>query len=103
MQPDGKQISVTDRVGRSVMDFAVDHGVIGIASQCGGACICTKCHCYIDANWLQAAGKIAYDEEEMLEFVPGRRDSSRLACQVIVTPDLDGLTVHVETETGSSI
>lgn len=84
------------------MDFAVDHGVSGILSQCGGACICTMCHCYIDEDWFDRIGPVSYDEKEMLEFVPECRATSRLACQVIVTPLLDGLTVHIESESGST-
>ena len=84
------------------MDFAVDNGIAGIHSQCGGACICTMCHCYIDADWFDRIGPISYDEKEMLEFVPARRTTSRLACQVIVTHLLDGLTVHIESESGNA-
>ena len=85
------------------MDFAVDHGITGILSQCGGACICTMCHCYIDANWFDRIGPVSYDEKEMLEFVPERRVTSRLACQVIVTPLLDGLTIYIEAESGNAL
>ena len=100
MQPDGEMTSVTDQVGRSVMDFAVDHGVAGIDSQCGGACICIMCHCYIDEAWVERVGPISYDEKEMLEFVPVGRTTSRLACQVIVTEAVSGLIVHIEPDKG---
>ena len=80
------------------MDFAVDHGVTGIESQCGGACICTLCHCYIDDDWYHRIGPVSYDEKEMLEFIPSRCETSRLSCQVIVTPELDGLTIYIEPE-----
>ena len=84
------------------MDFAVDHGVAGISSQCGGACICTLCHCYVDEAWLSRMGPISFDEQEMLDFVPAQRKTSRLACQVTVTAALDGLTIHIEPESGNA-
>ena len=84
------------------MDFAVDHGVAGISSQCGGACICTMCHCYIEKSWYDRIGPVSFDEKEMLEFVPERCPTSRLACQVIVTPLLHGLTIHIESATGKT-
>ena len=83
------------------MDFAVDHGIAGILSQCGGACICTLCHCYLDRDWFKRVGPISFEEEEMLEFVPSRKVTSRLACQVTITPALDGLVVHVEPDLGT--
>ena len=96
--PDGSHTSVTDRVGLSVMDFAVDHGIGGIESQCGGACICTKCHCFVAEEWSGRVGPISSDEEEMLEYIPSRRPTSRLACQVTVIADLDGLTIYTPQE-----
>lgn len=94
--PDGTRTEVTDKPGLSVMDFAVDHGVAGIDSQCGGACICTMCHCYISSNWFSKVGPISFEEEEMLEFIPQRKANSRLSCQVIVTAELDGLTIQID-------
>lgn len=84
------------------MDFAVDHGVDGIQSQCGGACICTMCHCIVDGAWYDAAGPVSFDEREMLEYIPTRKPTSRLACQVIVSAALDGLTIHIAPDTGST-
>ena len=80
------------------MDFAVDHGIAGIEAQCGGACICTMCHCYIPQDWLKKLGPVSFDEKEMLEFIPSRQDNSRLSCQVIVSSELDGLTVIIESD-----
>ena len=78
------------------MDFAVDHGVPGIVSQCGGACICAMCHCFIEKNWVDRIGPISFEEEEMLEFIPNRDRNSRLSCQVIVSAELDGLIVQID-------
>lgn len=80
------------------MDFAVDHGIEGIEAQCGGACICTMCHCYIHENWLDRTGPVSFDELEMLEFVTSRQPNSRLSCQVTVTSELDGLTILTKSD-----
>ena len=78
------------------MDFAVDNGVEGIKSQCGGACICAMCHCFVENNWVSKLGPISFEEQEMLEFIPNRSENSRLSCQVMVGPELDGLTVLID-------
>ncbi|MYD43637.1 MAG: 2Fe-2S iron-sulfur cluster binding domain-containing protein [Gammaproteobacteria bacterium] len=100
IEPNGDSTAVRDQVGRSVMDFAVDHGVNGIYSQCGGACICTMCHCFVDRYWFDQAGPVSLDEREMLEYIPTRQPTSRLACQVIVSRQLDGMKIYVEAESG---
>ena len=78
------------------MDFAVDHGIAGIEAQCGGACICTMCHCFIEEKWFGRIGPTSFDEQEMLEFIPSRQENSRLSCQVTMTEALDGITILIE-------
>jgi len=82
-------------VGQSVMDGAVDNGIPGIVAQCGGACVCATCHCYVDENWLPGLPPPGQTEREMLDYVWEPRENSRLACQIRVTEALDGLTVEV--------
>ena len=95
VQADGRRESHPSVVGETVLDCALDHGVAGIGGQCGGACTCITCHCYIDAPWAARLPLPQPDEREMLDYAPQRRRSSRLACQVRITAELDGLIVHV--------
>ena len=37
-------------------------------------------------------------EEDMLDLAAGVRRTSRLACQIVLTDDLDGLRVHIPAE-----
>ena len=48
IQPDGKEVTIEARDGDSVMETAVRNGVKGIIAECGGACACATCHCYVD-------------------------------------------------------
>jgi len=77
------------------MQAAVDHGVNGITADCGGACACGTCHCYVDAAWKDALKPAEDNETDMLEFVIEPKGNSRLSCQVTVTDALDGLIVTV--------
>ncbi len=35
------------------------------------------------------------EEEDMLDLAVGVRPTSRLGCQIVLTEELDGLTVHL--------
>lgn len=82
-------------VGQSVMELAKRGGVAAIVAECGGSCACATCHVVVAGPWWDRLDAMSSDEDEMLEFVSGRRPTSRLACQIRLTNDLDGLTVGV--------
>ncbi|MBX3706691.1 MAG: (2Fe-2S)-binding protein [Pseudomonadales bacterium] len=94
-QPDGSEATCEVAVGHSVMDGALDNGVPGIVAQCGGACNCATCHCYVDPPWIARLPPPGYDEAELLGFVWQPRAESRLACQIRISDELDGLVVEV--------
>ena len=97
-QPDGVSRVIEVRAGTTAMEAAVDNDVAGIVAECGGACSCATCHVYVDPAW---AGKLPppdRQESGMLECVLDRRDTSRLSCQIVLTPALDGLVLRVAAE-----
>ncbi len=98
VQPDGSRQPVTATVGRSVMEAARDHGVQGIRAECGGECSCSTCHCYVDEAWHARLAPPAAAEAGLVEFAWEPRPTSRLTCQIAVTPELDGLVLHVPAE-----
>jgi 2Fe-2S ferredoxin len=81
--------------GISVMKAAVLNGVKGIVGECGGNLMCATCHVYIDEEWTDRLGERGEVEEEMLEEAASPvKECSRLSCQVVMRPELDGLVVH---------
>jgi 2Fe-2S ferredoxin len=92
---DGQRFAVDVPVGHSVMEGAVDNGVPGILAECGGACACATCHAYIAPEWAGRLPPAEPMEDAMLDTAADRRPTSRLTCQIEVTPALDGLVVHV--------
>jgi len=82
-------------VGRSVMQGAVENAVPGIDADCGGACACATCHVFVEPGWLERTGPRQEREEEMLGFAADTQPNSRLACQIKVTAELDGLVVRM--------
>jgi 2Fe-2S ferredoxin len=92
---DGAQYEVDVPVGTSVMQGAVDNMIDGIVGECGGSCSCATCHCYVDEAWLAKLPRPSGMEKDMLECVLEPRPNSRLSCQIVVTPELDGLVVRM--------
>jgi ferredoxin, 2Fe-2S len=82
--------------GLTVMEGARDNNVPGIEADCGGACACSTCHVYVDADWVAKLPAKDAMEEDMLDFA-WEPDvvKSRLTCQVKVTEALDGLVVRM--------
>jgi ferredoxin, 2Fe-2S len=81
--------------GASVMEAAVQNMVPGIDADCGGQCACATCHVYVDDAWFARTGGPQSDtERQMLDLTDNRQDNSRLACQIKITGELDGLVLR---------
>jgi ferredoxin, 2Fe-2S len=91
----GERREVNVASGLSVMQGAVDNLLEGIIGECGGSCSCATCHCYIDDAWLEKVGPAMNGEKAMLDCVFDPQPNSRLACQVLITEDLDGLVIRL--------
>lgn len=81
--------------GVTLMRAAVDRLIPGIEGDCGGLCACGTCHVYVPPEWQARCGRPDELETGMLEFAFDVRENSRLACQIEVTEELDGLVVHM--------
>ena len=93
---DGTRHELAGRAGQSLMRTAVDAGLEGIKADCGGVMSCATCHVYVDAAWASRLPPPGSDESAMLEMTAAeRRPTSRLSCQIKLTPALDGLTVEL--------
>jgi ferredoxin, 2Fe-2S len=65
----------------------------GVEAICGGMCSCATCHVYVAPEWLERLPQQHSDERELVSELQHRRESSRLACQIRLVPDLNGLRV----------
>ena len=97
---DGSKIRVDVPEGTTLMEAAKDSHVPihEIPADCGGSCACCTCHIHLTDPWLDKLGKVDYNTTEtaLLEYeknyVEGR---SRLACQIQLKPEHDGLVVNL--------
>ena len=74
---------------------AVKNLIPGIDADCGGACACATCHVYVDPAWTDKMPPKQDMEETMLDFAQELEPTSRLSCQIKVTPELEGLVVRM--------
>jgi len=91
---DGARHEVEAPVGLSVLEIAHRHG-IDIEGACEGSLACSTCHVIVEADWYELLKDASEDEEDMLDLAFGLTQTSRLGCQIIMTEELDGLTVKL--------
>lgn len=91
----GSKHTVNAVVGQSLMKAAVANSVPGIDAECGGACACATCHVYISDDWLAQVGQPVANEKEMLDFANEVQGNSRLACQITISAEMQGLVVSM--------
>ena len=94
IESDGTSRDVNVEEGVNLMDAALDNMVPGIDGDCGGVCACATCHVHVESSWMDKLQPMDETEDAMLELTDDRNENSRLGCQIIATPELDGLIVH---------
>lgn len=91
---DGARHEVEAPLGLSVLEIAHKHG-IDIEGACEGSLACSTCHVIVDPTWFAKLATPTEDEEDMLDLAFGLEKTSRLGCQIVMTPALDGLVVRL--------
>ena len=86
--------------GLTVMEGAVQNDIPGIDADCGGGMACATCHVYVKDEWLDKLPLKEDGEEDMLDMAFEPKKNSRLSCQIVVSDDLDGLTVSIPSRQG---
>lgn len=87
----GESHVIEAEVGKSLMQNVIDNMVPGIDGDCGGACACGTCHCFLE----KPSTDLDLLEESMLSMRPDRAETSRLSCQIEVVDAMDGMTVRL--------
>lgn len=96
IEADGTEHGVDATQGISAMEAAVRNNIPGIDGDCGGQAACATCHVFVEAGWLEKTGMAEPETERpMLELAEGAEPNSRLACQIIMTDQLDGLVLRM--------
>ena len=98
VERDGTRREVDAPLGRSVLEIARRHD-IDIEGACDGSLACSTCHVVVDPDWYDLLKEASEDEEDMLDLAFNLTRTSRLGCQIVITEELDGLTVELPAAT----
>ena len=96
----GNSHTIEITTGLSVMEGAVQNDIPGIDADCGGGMACATCHVYVKEEWFDKLPKKEDGEEDMLDMAFEPNKFSRLSCQLLVSDELDGLTVSLPSKQG---
>lgn len=66
-----------------------------LEGTCEGQMACSTCHVVVRPDWFEKLAPASPDEEDMLDLAAGVTRTSRLSCQIELSGELDGLTVHI--------
>ena len=95
---DGNRIDEANgEVGVSVLEAGQAIGQ-PLEGTCEGQMACSTCHVIVDPDWFAKLPAASSDEEDMLDLAACATRYSRLSCQILLTPDMDGLSVRIPPE-----
>jgi ferredoxin, 2Fe-2S len=95
---DGNTKEVDAPLGLSVLEIA-HKNKIDLEGACEGSLACSTCHVIVEDAFFDQLDEASEDEEDMLDLAFGLTHTSRLGCQIIITEELDGLTVKLPAAT----
>lgn len=75
-------ITVTARVGDTILDAALDNG-LSLAHECGGNCACTTCHVIVQEG-VENLSAMEEAEADRIQTADNLAPTSRLGCQAIL-------------------
>jgi 2Fe-2S ferredoxin len=91
----GDRWEIEAPIGVSLLEVAHKND-IPLEGACEGSLACSTCHVIIaEEDVYNSLPQASEDEEDMLDLAFGLTHTSRLGCQIIVTEELDGLTVII--------
>ena len=91
---EGTRRDVDAPVGLSVLEIAHKND-IDLEGACEGSLACSTCHVIVESEWYDLLADASEDEEDMLDLAFGLTKTSRLGCQIIMSEELDGLTLKL--------
>ncbi|KAF4628833.1 hypothetical protein G7Y89_g9318 [Cudoniella acicularis] len=96
---EGDEHKIAVNKGDNLLTIAQAHD-IEMEGACEGSCACSTCHVVVeDEEMFDKIPEATDDENDMLDLAFGLTETSRLGCQIVMTPELDGLRVKLPSAT----
>ena len=92
----GKEVEAI--LGQSLMEVIRDNGSDELLALCGGCCSCATCHVIVDPAFVSKLPTMDPNEDDLLDGTTTREATSRLACQIRITEELEGVTLTIAQE-----
>ncbi|XP_057780539.1 adrenodoxin-like protein 2, mitochondrial [Salvia miltiorrhiza] len=96
---DGEETHIKVPVGMSMLEAAHENE-IELEGACEGSLACSTCHVIVmDVDQYNKLSEPSDEENDMLDLAFGLSETSRLGCQIIAKPELDGLRLAIPAAT----
>jgi len=96
---DGSEKTISVPIGMSMLEAAHEND-IELEGACEGSLACSTCHVIVmDVNDYNKLEEPTDEENDMLDLAFGLTETSRLGCQVIAKPELDGMRLALPAAT----
>jgi ferredoxin len=66
-----------------------------LEGACEGVMACSTCHVIVDKEDFEKLPPASEEEEDLLDLAAHATRTSRLACQIVLTDELESLTVRI--------
>ena len=93
----GERVAVAGKEGDRLLEVGQAAGM-PLEGTCEAQMACSTCHVIVAPDWFDRLPAAIDDEEDMLDLAAQVTRTSRLSCQIVLTPDLDGLEVRIPGE-----
>ena len=88
-----QDVEIPEEISLSLMEVLRASGY-NILATCGGMALCATCHVQV-LKGLEKLPEAGNDEMDMLDTLPDANFDSRLACQIRISEELDGMVFKI--------
>ncbi|WP_340587224.1 2Fe-2S iron-sulfur cluster-binding protein [Erythrobacter alti] len=94
---DGEKVEAEASAGQDLLAVGQAAGM-PLEGTCEGQMACSTCHVIVAREWFGKLPEAAEEEEDMLDLAADVQATSRLSCQIVLTDELDGMTVSIPSD-----
>ena len=94
---DGGHFQPSVPAGRRLADLIRGFG-LQLKGDCRSSGNCAGCHVHLREGWTSRLARPTPEEAGQLAQIAGAGPGSRLACRVVMSPELDGVEVDIPPE-----
>ena len=98
LRPDGTLDREVDASAGTVLLDLAQANAQPLEGSCEGAMACSTCHVIVDAEDFAKLPEATEEEEDLLDLAAHATRTSRLACQILLTEEMESLDVRIPPE-----